>query len=378
MSSSTPTPLTTAGISEHRGSKTKRVHKKSRMGCQACKHRRIKCGEEKPTCAHCERRGEECRYVLPYHTSHYTSAVSSPQASASGLNLDMLDMELMHNFCTSTYATLSNDSAIRDLWKIRIVKLCLNCDYALLAILSVSALHLSHFSIERREFLRERAITYHNQALSIAAGFIDAYSDENAQHLFAFSVLTVYYSFAQTPEHDDGPYPPWAVLIKGCTSFVELANSTLLAGPFSVLFHQARKHLDLRQQTFSKDYMQQLWLFVDDRITDPERRTIYRDAIQALNQTYGVFYEVEGDNDLVDIFSWVVMAKDFLKFVEDEEEEALVVLSYFCVLLHKLPSQWWLDGWVNHLMTRIYSSVGEMYLTFLVWPMEQIGWLPKR
>lgn len=42
MSSSTPTTLPTSGTSEHRGSKTKRVHKKSRMGCQTCKHRRIK------------------------------------------------------------------------------------------------------------------------------------------------------------------------------------------------------------------------------------------------------------------------------------------------------------------------------------------------
>ncbi|KAF5623587.1 2-dehydropantoate 2-reductase [Fusarium sp. NRRL 25303] len=308
---------------------------------------------------------------------HYTSPAPSPQASGAAPNLGLLDLELMHNFCTSTYATLSNDLAIRDLWRIRIVRLCLNCDYATLAILSVSALHLSHFSVDRREFLRERAIMYHNQALNIAAGFIDAYNERNAQHLFAFSILTIYYSFAQTPEHDDGPYPPWVVLIKGCTSFMELARSTLLGGPFSALLHKARKRLDLRLQTFKTDYMQQLRQFVDERVTDLEQQAIYHDAIQALNQAYGVFYEVEGENDLVDIFSWLALAQDFLKFVADEEKEALVVLSYFCVLLHKLPGQWWLNGWANHIMTRIYSSVGEMYLTYLVWPMEEIGWLPK-
>lgn len=119
--------------------------------------------------------------------------MSSPQAPGPAPNIGILDLELMHNFCTSTYATLSHDQALRDLWRVQIVKLCLNCDYALLAILSVSALHLSHFSIERREMLRETAITYHNQALSIAAGFIDAYDEKNAQHLFAFSIMTIYY-----------------------------------------------------------------------------------------------------------------------------------------------------------------------------------------
>jgi hypothetical protein len=97
----------------------------------------------------------------------------------------------MHNFCTSTYATLSNDVAIRDLWRIRIVKLCLKCEYAMLAVLSVSALHLSQFSTDRKESLRERAIVYHNQALSIAAPSIDAYNNTNAQELFAFSIIVL-------------------------------------------------------------------------------------------------------------------------------------------------------------------------------------------
>lgn len=183
-------------------------------------------------------------------------------------------------------------------------------------------------------------------------------------------------AFAQTPEQKDGPYPPWVVLISGCTSFLALSNSTLSLGPFSALLSKARRRMESRQQVFKTDYMQQLRVFVDESVTDPARRSIYQEALVALNQTYGVFYEVDGDKDLVDIFSWVVLAKNFLEFVADEEPEALVVLSYFCVLLHKLPSQWWLNGWVSHIMTRIYASVGEKYLNYLAWPMEEIGWLP--
>ncbi|CEF87922.1 hypothetical protein FGSG_12584 [Fusarium graminearum PH-1] len=339
MASSTPTTLPPSGTSEHRGSKTKRVHKKSRMGCQTCKQRRIKCGEERPICAHCMRRGEECHYILPIHARQYTSPVASPQTSATAPNLGLLDLELMHNFCTSTYATLSNDVAIRDLWRVRIVKLCLNCDYAILAVLSVLALHLSHFSTKRKEFLRERAITYHNQALSIAATFIDAYNDTNAQELFSFLILTIYYSFAQTPEQEDGPYPPWVVLIKGCTSFLALAKGTLTLGPFSALLFKASRRMEARERVFKRDYMEQLRIFVDKTVTDLVQRSIYQDALCALNQTYSVFYKIDGDKDLVNIFSWIVLVKDFFKFMADEEPEALVILSYFCVLLYRLPSQ---------------------------------------
>ncbi|KAG4262823.1 hypothetical protein FPRO03_10186 [Fusarium proliferatum] len=336
----------------------------------------LQCGEEKPICVHCERRGEECHYAVPIHTRQYATPVTAPPAATTP-SLGLLDLELMHNFCTSTYATLSNDVAVRDLWRIRIMRLCLKCDYAMLAVLSVSALHLSHFSTERKEFLREKAIVYHNQALSVAAPFIDAYDNTNAQELFAFSILTIYYSFAQTPEKEDGPYPPWVVLINGCESFVALGNSTLSLGPFSDLLSKARKRFEIRKRVFKTDYLQQLKVFIDETVTDPVQHSIYQKALIALNQTFGVFYETDGDKDLVDIFSWTVPAKDFFEFVADEEPEALVVLSYFCVLLHKLPSQWWLSGWVNHIMTRIYASVGERYLNYLVWPMEEIGWLPK-
>ncbi|KAL8705739.1 MAG: hypothetical protein Q9201_001173 [Fulgogasparrea decipioides] len=37
---------------------------RSRNGCWPCKNRKIKCGEEKPQCLHCERAGETCDYSI--------------------------------------------------------------------------------------------------------------------------------------------------------------------------------------------------------------------------------------------------------------------------------------------------------------------------
>ncbi|KAH7391962.1 fungal-specific transcription factor domain-containing protein [Pyrenochaeta sp. MPI-SDFR-AT-0127] len=38
--------------------------KRSRNGCWPCKARKVKCGEEKPHCANCERQGEACDYSI--------------------------------------------------------------------------------------------------------------------------------------------------------------------------------------------------------------------------------------------------------------------------------------------------------------------------
>lgn len=117
--------------------------------------------------------------------------------------------------------------------------------------------------------------------------------------------------------------------------------------------------------------------FVEQSIGDWGRRHVYYDTLDELNLTFGVFYEVPCQRDLIGIFFWVVLSEKFLPLLADMEKEALVVLAYFCILLNKLPAQWWLDGWVNYLMEKIYDTLGEEHRIWIQWPMEELGWLPS-
>lgn len=166
------------------------------------------------------------------------------------------------------------------------------------------------------------------------------------------------------------------VLIGGCTGFLGVSRDNLLSGPFSCLLTKARYGLETREQDFKVDYVQNLRCTIERSVGSSNRRSLYNNALDALNQTFGVFYEVPGQKDLVDVFSWVVLAQDFLPLLANEEQEALAILSYFCVLLHKLSCQWWLAGWVEHFMSKIYSSLDEEHRTWVIWPMEEIGWVP--
>lgn len=59
---------------------------KSKAGCRACKGRRIKCGEEKPTCQNCTTKSLDCIYAPPRVAVHRTAArsVSSSETKADG------------------------------------------------------------------------------------------------------------------------------------------------------------------------------------------------------------------------------------------------------------------------------------------------------
>ncbi|GJD03911.1 Retinol dehydrogenase 12 [Colletotrichum higginsianum IMI 349063] len=46
------------------GNKHRRPHRKSRLGCQPCKKRKIKCDEARPSCLNCVRREVDCSFPL--------------------------------------------------------------------------------------------------------------------------------------------------------------------------------------------------------------------------------------------------------------------------------------------------------------------------
>ena len=127
-------------------------------------------------------------------------SVSSPSPSArtdaKPKDLPFLELELLHNFTTETYLTLAGNPRVEDFWRITVVQSALQCDYAMRAILAVSALHLAHTRPDKRDFYTFQGITYHQQA---ARSAMELMKDPQAQgghtrsNLFIFSMLTIYF-----------------------------------------------------------------------------------------------------------------------------------------------------------------------------------------
>lgn len=167
------------------------------------------------------------------------------------------------------------------------------------------------------------------------------------------------------------------VLIRGCRGFITTFQAQVSQGLFSPMMMHSRQRLAAREQTVHVDYLQHLQLLLDQSVMDPERRSIYNSATEVLNESFGMFYEDPYQQDLVDIFYWILIAEDVIPLLANEEQEALVLLAYFCVLLHRIPNRWWIDGWVEYLMTGIYGALDEEHRGWIIWPIEELGWVPS-
>lgn len=213
----------------------RRSHLKSRTGCRTCKARKIKvssgrqsickcvsrrrtwqntslctslsshsprltrleqCDEQRPSCRNCLKRRADCEFLS--ESSVYPNFGTKDEAA---LTLNMLDLQLMHHFTTSTYATLFCYPPVRHFWRGEAVQMGFRCDYVMRAILAVSALHLAYHSPERREMYTSTALTYHRIASRQAMGLMSDLKEENASNLFIFSILTMFFGLCPSTRH---------------------------------------------------------------------------------------------------------------------------------------------------------------------------------
>lgn len=121
----------------------------------------------------------------------FETASRYPADSVPSLNV--ADLELMHNFTVSTSATLSINPHLRDMWRVSVVQISLECDYVLRCILALSAMHLAHNRPEKRDYYISQGFLHHQIASKAVMAEISNVTKENVRSLHLFSILTMFF-----------------------------------------------------------------------------------------------------------------------------------------------------------------------------------------
>ncbi|TDZ71780.1 putative transcriptional regulatory protein [Colletotrichum trifolii] len=393
---------------------SRRSHPKSRTGCRTCKNRKIKCDEHKPSCRNCIKHAVPCDFLQSQRQSSASSIPRSPGGSHTtpggpsngtgggggggggilsfggldDLSLNLTDLELMHNFTTFAYTTLSSDPVVRQMWKVPVVRLALECDYVMRALLAVSALHLAHNRPERRDFFISRALTYHQMASRTAMGLMGSLDGENCEKLYLFSVLTIFFALACPRKSSDSlimgesSFPDWMFLLRGTRGLLQILDPRSYTGPLLPMFTHGRERFrhtrdDSKVQT---ELLADLQRLVNKNCANPELLPIYNRAIEELRRTLSVFLWDGGRGmDITDAFVWkYLMAEEFLPLLKTPgaTQEAVAIFSHFCILLKRLENEWWLQGWATHLISRAWALLDQDHRLWIQWPIEELGWVP--
>ncbi|KXH35844.1 hypothetical protein CSIM01_00558 [Colletotrichum simmondsii] len=373
---------------------SRRSHPKSRTGCRTCKNRKIK-SQRHSSSSVPRSPGSLSTPGGPINGDGIGAGAGGGGGLSLGngggiddLSLNLIDLELMHNFTTFAFNTLSTDPVVRQMWKVPVVRLALECDYVMRAMLSVSALHLAHHRPERRDFFISRALTYHQMASRTAMGLMGALDGENCEKLYLFSVLTIFFALACPRKSSDSlimgesSFPDWLFLLRGTRSLLKELDPHTYAGPLTPMFNHGReRYMHTRDESkIQSDLLADLQRLVNKTCADAALLPIYNRAIDELRRTLSVFLWDGGRGmDITDAFVWkYLMAEDFLPLLKSpgHTQEAVAIFSHFCILLKRLENEWWLQGWATHLISRAWAVLDQDHRLWIQWPIEELGWVP--
>ncbi|KAG8664777.1 transcription factor [Fusarium poae] len=392
----------------------RRHHRKSRNGCANCKSRRVKCDEQKPQCLNCARRELRCSF-LPPDSSHAASPCGtlgsasstpacdailvaqvpspslpdapqtlSPEPASEGLDIE--DFSLLHHYTVFTSHTLAIVPGLDTFMRINLPRIAFSNNFLLHGTLAIAALHLSRFKRNASEanLYMMKALHHYGTALRTATSLMPSINSRNGPALYLFSMLSFSFTLGLRPKPGDfllfgqQGIAQWLGQLQGMRSLLETQPELFQDDTLAPMFQLSVR--SLAQPVSSTDHFPQLREQIQQAASGDPELVHYLKALDQLSQRFdSAFLSTSRVAQLSpqQVFVWVYQLDDeFVRLLQEEKPIPLVILSYFCILLNRLSSFWWIRGWPEHLLSEIHSSLDEEYKVWMRRPMEETGWIP--
>jgi hypothetical protein len=349
------------------------------------------------------------RYDAPRPTQLQQSSLASslspvpPPAKV----LDLLDLELIHQYCTRTYMTISSRLSTHAIWRDAVFREGLRHEFVLRGIMAIAALHKAStfrmFSDEYRKYANA-AILHQHAALQEYSPLTASPTADNAVALFTLSMLLTVTTFAieRLPDElkSEGSYLTLAdanpdvflplrsptrnfigviVTLRGILVVIRQTNQYLQGEIAEMLKYPQTDQLPEHASEVSAMYANladtaSTYRVLPNKMDMPpeELSKLLYDQVVRLRNITRCRNVVEWDNH---IFSFLVGAPpEFISCIKQGEPLALVILAHWAACFRCMDHHWWAVGWGEQLVLDISDLVDmNTWAKVMEWPLKQCG-----
>jgi hypothetical protein len=312
--------------------------------------------------------GTSSGHALPYDTEVGLAA----KYSLKGDDNDTL--RLMHHFAISTSSSISNSAAETRLMRDIVPALAFEHDFLLSGILAVTALHLA--ILQPSAIHSNTASKHHSQALELIRPHLLHVTPDNVSALFSFSIMIACYSFGlhKTPCLDPlGEILDVFTLIRGIGDIVRAGADWLEQGPFAeqtILPTPSNPRASLAPRL--EAVISSLSKHNSELVMDPAARTAYTTVIGMLRDAFLLF--ADKPREMVSVLPFpILVPAEFMERLKERDSLALVILAYYCVILHWLRHHIWLRAWGKEVVDAVNGTVDPEWRHCLEFAIEQVG-----
>lgn len=297
-------------------------------------------------------------------------------------------MELLSNFICEVLPSMDINYSIQNGLLRTLMPVILSEPSLLLEVLALSALHLSRTKAEQAEDYLEEATSLQIEALTLFDNQLGSITSSNCEAMLLFASMLAMHSLGEAvmaSESDaDGlldRFVTYLNLHRGVRTVTSQAYALLLQSSMSDVLHNASDQIRLAE---SQDQVQATFVEMElSRLLDggdmsAESNTACRNAVARLK----MIYQTDSLNEQPTgaqqqstalIWAWpVLLSGVYTDLLQRRQPEALIILCYFAVLLHRRRSLWFVGGAGRLLIESVTKSLGTYWRHWLDWPNEII------
>ncbi|KAJ9205483.1 transcriptional regulator family: Fungal Specific TF [Paecilomyces variotii] len=401
--------------------RSRKSHRKSRLGCKNCKRRRLKCDENKPACSNCIAHAIDCDFSLPspgtdssssthpirFKQSRFQSLVCSSSGSmerkeASSKcasvqcdlwtsdsrtgNISLADLGLYHHFITSTCRTIRYEPTDKHaLYLIHVPRWGLTFPSILHLILALSALHLGHKNPHLLFEYQAQADDHFTFGVRSVTAVLSQLDSGNCQKIYVAAMLICLVYFGRGPRR--GEYlvfsergsSEWLVLMRGVRAILVSEHDRIFTG---VLEPEDEGTPDevistlLPELTQHQKQIDMIRRLLNESIIDRNVLSAYMAAVDdLLNSLEEVFRMRSAGRDglclMAATFGWIYrLPEQFIQLLEGKDTYALIILAHWSILLKYMEASWLMTGWHSHVVSGVVSSLDPDFHSWIEWPVN--------
>ncbi|EAW08520.1 uncharacterized protein ACLA_032550 [Aspergillus clavatus NRRL 1] len=304
----------------------------------------------------------------------------SPSADAVQDNLNVQDLELMVQWCTNTYRSISYNTEVESVWQTAVTREAMKHPALMHGILALSALHLATMTGGSVTERYSKMATMH-QDLALG-GFKESFGDlnqSNCKAAFALCSLMTICSLAFPLAADKSDKR--TSLEDLCEAFRVAKNSmNVLADIVDLVENSELRPLLGKDDSGPKMPDTSRLAIMSLAMTnsrlatrDPSHeKEIYESTIAQLGESLEKL--AQGREATVVAFQWMYhIPSTFLDLVRERRPFALVILAHYAVILHFMRSRWWIGEWGSPVIQQIGQHLDSQWQQSISWVVDATG-----
>lgn len=307
--------------------------------------------------------------------------MASLGASSPPDDLHTRELELMVQWCTATYRTISRNDSVDWIWHAVVPREAMRYPALMHGILALSALHLASVGSDgTKDAYLQMAHAHRSQAaVGVTSKTAGSPNLADCNATFALSSIMIVYSFGCV--RISGPTKDMPVLDELCRVFQCAQES---ADVLAVLFDRVKQGelRSLLECDSSRPKMpdtSRLAVMALSRLNaildagDPGHdKAMYDAIIEHLGHLLDKL--ARGSEMLVILLHWIFnLPSRFRELVKKHHPFALVIMAHYAVVIHSLRGNWWMGDLGKRIIEQIGQSLGAEWRPSIDWVVDATG-----